>query len=91
MTALQVSAQQQLKQFVEQLERLDEEKAALMADIRDKYLEAKGIGFDAKILRKTISRRKKKKAEIEEEEALMDTSLHALEGKALQDAEEEKV
>jgi uncharacterized protein (UPF0335 family) len=59
MTALQVSAQKQLRQLVEQIERLEEEKKALAGDIRDKYLEAKAVGFDAKALRKIVSLRKK--------------------------------
>ena len=46
MTTLQASAQNQLRQLVEQIERLEEEKKALAADIRDKYLEAKAVGFD---------------------------------------------
>ena len=48
MTTLQVTAQKQLRQLVEQIERLEEEKKALAGDIRDKYLEAKGVGFDPK-------------------------------------------
>ena len=48
MTTLQAAAQNQLRQLVEQIERLEEEKKALAADIRDKYLEAKGVGFDVK-------------------------------------------
>ena len=59
MTALQVSAQKQLRQLVEQIERLEEEKKALAGDIRDKYLEAKAVGFDTKALRKIVSLRKK--------------------------------
>src|SRR5262249_43980547 len=54
MTTLQVSAQKQLRQFVEQIERLEEEKKALTGDIRDKYLEAKATGFDVKALRKIV-------------------------------------
>ena len=46
MTTLQASAQKQLRQIVEQIERLEEEKKALAGDIRDKFLEAKGLGFD---------------------------------------------
>ena len=59
MTTLQAAAQNQLRQFVEQIERLEEEKKALAADIRDKYLEAKGVGFDVKALRKIVSMRKR--------------------------------
>lgn len=78
MTALQVSAQKQLRQLVEQIERLTEEQKATAADIRDKYLQAKGVGFDVKILRKIIAMRKKSKAERDEEEAILDTYLHGL-------------
>lgn len=76
--SLQASAQQQLRQFVEQIERLEEEKKAAAADITDKYAEAKAVGFDPKILRKIVALRKKSQAERTEEEALMDTYLHAL-------------
>lgn len=78
MSTLQASAQHQLRQFVEQIERLEEEKKALAADIRDKYLEAKGVGFDVKALRKIISLRKKSNAEREEEESILDVYMHAL-------------
>jgi uncharacterized protein (UPF0335 family) len=78
MTALQVSAQKQLRQLVEQIERLTEEQKAIAADIRDKFLEAKGVGFDVKILRKIIAMRKKSKAERDEEEAILETYLHGL-------------
>jgi uncharacterized protein (UPF0335 family) len=75
---LQVSAQNQLRQFVEQIERLEEEKKAMAADIRDKYVEAKAVGFDTKVLRKIISLRKKSHTERQEEEAILETYLHAL-------------
>lgn len=78
MTTLQAAAQNQLRQFVEQIERLEEEKKALAADIRDKYLEAKGTGFDVKALRKIISLRKKTNAEREEEEGILEVYMHAL-------------
>jgi len=78
MTALQVSAQKQLRQFVEQIERLLEEQKAIAGDIRDKYLEAKGVGFDVKAMRKIIALRRKTKTERDEEEAILDTYLHAL-------------
>jgi uncharacterized protein (UPF0335 family) len=68
----------QLKSFVERIERLEEEKAALAGDIRDVYSEAKGNGFDTKIMRKVISLRKKDFAEREEEEAVLDLYLKAL-------------
>ena len=51
-------AQDRLKSFIERIERLEEEKAALMADIKEVYAEAKGTGFDVKTMRKVISLRK---------------------------------
>jgi uncharacterized protein (UPF0335 family) len=78
MTTLQVSAQKQLRQFVEQIERLEEEKKALTGDIRDKYLEAKATGFDVKALRKIVSLRKKSATDRQEEEAILAVYMHAL-------------
>ncbi|MBF0098861.1 MAG: DUF2312 domain-containing protein [Magnetococcales bacterium] len=60
-----------LIQFVDRIERLEEEKAELGQDIRDIYLEAKGNGFDPKIMRQIISLRKKDRREVAEEEALL--------------------
>ncbi|MBG54083.1 MAG: DUF2312 domain-containing protein [Alphaproteobacteria bacterium] len=71
-------AQGQLRSFVERIERLEEEKAALSADIKEVYAEAKGNGFDTKVLRKVISIRKKDDAERQEEEAMLELYLHAL-------------
>ena len=78
MTTLQASAQNQLRQLVEQIERLEEEKKAIAGDIKDKYLEAKALGFDVKVLRKIISLRKKDTSERQEEEAILEVYLHAL-------------
>ena len=78
MTTLQVSTQNQLRQLVEQIERLEEEKKALAGDIRDKFLEAKAVGFDVKALRKIVSLRKKSKADRDEEDAILTTYMHAL-------------
>lgn len=78
MTTLQSSAQKQLKQIVEGIERLEEEKKALAGDIRDKYLEAKGLGFDVKILRQVVRLRKKSSVERQEEATVLDVYLHAL-------------
>jgi uncharacterized protein (UPF0335 family) len=78
MTTLQVSAQKQLRQFIEQIERLEEEKEALAGDIRDKYLEAKATGFDVKALRKIVAMRKKSQTDRQEEEAILAVYLHAL-------------
>jgi uncharacterized protein (UPF0335 family) len=78
MTTLQVSTQNQLRQLVEQIERLEEEKKALAGDIRDKFLEAKAVGFDVKALRKIVGLRKKSKADRDEEDAILTTYMHAL-------------
>ncbi len=78
MSTLQGAAQAQLRQLVEQIERLEQEKKALADDIRDKYIEAKGVGFDVKALRKIIQLRKKSKNERQEEESILEVYLHAL-------------
>ncbi len=68
----------QLKSLIERIERLEEEKKAIADDIRDVFAEAKGQGFDTKIMRQVIRLRKKDTAERQEEEALLDLYLHAL-------------
>jgi len=78
MTTLQVSAQKQLRQLVEQIERLEEEKKALSDDIRDVYAEAKGNGYDVKALRQVVRLRKQDKDERAEQEAILETYLQAL-------------
>ncbi|OYW74747.1 MAG: hypothetical protein B7Z26_11275, partial [Asticcacaulis sp. 32-58-5] len=69
---LNTTAQSRLKTIVERIERLEEDKAALMADMKEVYLEAKGEGFDVKIIRKIIRLRKQDTAKRQEEEALLD-------------------
>jgi len=78
MTTLQASTQNQLRQFIEQIERLEEEKKGIAEDIRDKFAEAKAIGFDVKALRQVLRLRKKTKTDRDEEQAVLDTYLHAL-------------
>ena len=78
MTTLQGAAQAQLRQFVEQIERLEEEKKAIADDIRDKLAEAKAVGFDVKALRQILRLRKKSKDDRDEEEAILTTYMHAL-------------
>jgi uncharacterized protein (UPF0335 family) len=78
MTSLQASAQAQLRQLIEQLERLEEEKKALAGDIRDKFAEAKAVGFDPKIMRVVLRLRKQPKDDRDEQEAILDVYLHAL-------------
>ncbi|SHN18553.1 DUF2312 domain-containing protein [Roseibium suaedae] len=68
----------QLRAFVERIERLEEEKKVIGDDIKDVYAEAKGNGFDTTILRKVVSLRKKQPHEREEEEAILDLYLQAL-------------
>lgn len=68
----------QLKSIVERIEHLEEEKKIVADDIKEVYAEAKGNGFDTKILRKIVARRKREKAEIEQEEAMIDLYMRAL-------------
>jgi uncharacterized protein (UPF0335 family) len=71
-------AKDQLKAFVERVERLEEEKKAIADDIRDVYAEAKGNGFDVKSLRVVVRMRKEDVNERKEHEAILETYLHAL-------------
>jgi len=77
---LHQSAKEHLKAFVQRIERLEESKADILTDIKAVYDEAKGTGFDAKIIRKIVAIRKKAAHERAEEEALMATYLAAIEG-----------
>jgi uncharacterized protein (UPF0335 family) len=72
------TAQTQLKTVVERIERLEEDKAAVMADLKEVYAEAKGNGFDVKIIRKVIRIRKQDRAKRQEEEAILDLYLSAI-------------
>jgi uncharacterized protein (UPF0335 family) len=69
-----------LRTIIERIERLEQDKAAISADLKEVYSEAKGEGFDVKILRKVVSIRKKDKVKREEEEALIDLYLSAIGG-----------
>jgi uncharacterized protein (UPF0335 family) len=71
-------AKDQLKSLVERVERLEEEKAALTADIREVYSEAKGQGFDTKIMRQVVRLRRLDRADRQEQEAILDLYLGAL-------------
>ena len=73
-------AKDQLKSFINRIERLEEERAALSADIREVYSEAKGHGFDTKIMRKVVRLRKQDRAKRLEEESLVDLYLSAIGG-----------
>ncbi len=71
-------AKDALKSFVNRIERLNEEREALSADIREVYAEAKGNGFDTKIMRQIVRLRKLDKADYQEQEALLDLYLTAM-------------
>ena len=68
-----------LRSFVERIERLEEEIKGLSEDKKDIYTEAKGEGFDVKILREVVKLRKQDKAERDERDSLLDVYLHAVE------------
>jgi uncharacterized protein (UPF0335 family) len=71
-------AADRLRQFIERIERLEEEKTALASDVREVYGEAKSVGFDPKIMRAIIKLRGMDTADQQEMEALIDTYKHAL-------------
>ncbi|MFC4349313.1 DUF2312 domain-containing protein [Kordiimonas lipolytica] len=73
-------AGEQLRSFVERIERLEEEKKGIAEDIKEIYASAKSVGFDVKILRQVIRVRKMDQADRQEQEALLDVYLHAIEG-----------
>lgn len=67
-----------LRSFIERIERLEEDKAAIAADIKDVYAEAKGTGFDVKIIRQLIRLRKMEDHDRSEQEEILDLYKHAL-------------
>ncbi len=71
-------AQDQLRAFVERIERMEEEKKAIADDIKEIYAEAKGNGFDTKVLRQVIRIRKQDRNERLEQEAILDLYMAAL-------------
>lgn len=71
-------ARDQLRSIVERIERLEEEKKTIADDIKDVYGEAKSNGYDTKVLRKIIAIRKQDQNDRLEQEAILDTYLHAL-------------
>ena len=72
------AAQGRLRTVIERLERLEEDKAAVVADMKEVFAEAKGEGYDVKILRKVIRIRKQDKAKRQEEDAILDLYMSAL-------------
>jgi uncharacterized protein (UPF0335 family) len=71
-------AGERLKSFIERIERLEEEKRALAADIKEVYAEAKGTGFDTKIMRQLVKIRKMDKDDLDEQETLLDVYKRAI-------------
>jgi uncharacterized protein (UPF0335 family) len=71
-------AAERLRSFIERVERLEEEKAALSADIREVYAEAKASGFDPRIMRQVVRLRRMESSDREEQEALLETYKTAL-------------
>ncbi|MBM3582791.1 MAG: DUF2312 domain-containing protein [Alphaproteobacteria bacterium] len=78
MTSVRGVSAERLRSFVERIERLEEEKAALAGDIREVYSEAKGAGFDVKVMRQVMRLRKLDKSARDEQEAVLETYLRAL-------------
>ncbi|MCA3709198.1 MAG: DUF2312 domain-containing protein [Phenylobacterium sp.] len=75
---LNQDAQGRLRTIVERIERLEQEKAEVMEQIKEVFAEAKGAGFDVKILRKVVRLRKQDRAKRQEEEAILDLYLSAI-------------
>ena len=71
-------AKEHLRSYIERIERLEEEKKALADDIKEVYSEAKGTGFDAKVMRQVVRLRKLESADRQEQEAILDLYLGAL-------------
>jgi uncharacterized protein (UPF0335 family) len=71
-------AHARLRSIVDRIERLEQERTAIGADIKDFYLEAKSAGFDVAVLRRLISLRKRSLKDVEEQEMLLDTYRRAL-------------
>ena len=71
-------AGERLRSFIERIERLEEEKRTLAEDIKEVYAEAKGTGFDTKIMRQIIRLRRMDKDDVDEQETLLDIYKRAL-------------
>lgn len=71
-------AKDQLKSIIERIERLEEEKKIISDDVRDVYVEAKGNGFDVKALRTIVRMRKQDAGERGQQEAILETYMHAM-------------
>jgi uncharacterized protein (UPF0335 family) len=71
-------AAERLRSFVQRIERLEEDKAGLAQDLKEVYAEARGEGFDVKVMRKLISLRKRDPRQRREEDELLELYLSAL-------------
>ena len=71
-------AAERLRSFIERIERLEEEKAALAADVREVYGEAKSVGFDVKIMRQVIRLRKMDRSDRQEQQHLLELYKQAI-------------
>ncbi len=71
-------AADRLRSIVERVERLEDERKALAADIKDIFTEAKSAGFDVKVVRAVLALRRKEPAEVEEQQTLLDLYCRAL-------------
>lgn len=71
-------AADRLRSFIERVERLSEEAEGIKADIKEVYQEAKGEGYDAKVMKLIVAIRKKDRAKLREEQAVLDLYLDAL-------------
>ena len=69
---------ERLRSLIERIERLEEERATIAADIREIYAEGKAAGFDVRIMRRVIRLRKMEKAERDEQGTLLDLYLRAI-------------
>lgn len=78
MSDVHSATRDQLRSFIERIERLEEEKKTISDDVKDVYSEAKGTGFEPKVLKKVIAIRKLDNDERMEQEAIMQTYLIAL-------------
>ena len=77
-TVIDSTAQNQIKSIIERVERLNEDADAVKNDLKEVFSEARGNGFDVKILKRVIKLRKISKAAREEESAILDLYLHAI-------------
>ncbi len=78
MSDIQGVSAQQLKMFIEKIERLEDEKTDIAENIRETFSQAKSEGFDVKTMRQILKLRKMKKEDVMEQEELLDIYRQAL-------------